>query len=514
MAARVGGGGSSALPHLPTPLQLRGRVIIKSKLKVAKAADAALPPPLTPPLSHSLLSLVYLRGVPWRQLLEPALVGPAATSSLHGTAAPNFLLSPLRSSSSTPPLSVAVTPAPSCCSHMEADARVMASLKDGKLEALLKQQQAGQAGLHSTQPPLAHPPRMDISRITQTHLLRVYPGPLHFDSSNFSPCRFWAQGVQMTALNYQTQDTCLRLQRAWFKQNGRCGYVLKPAYLRLASPTPSPLPLCTSPAPSPLPPLLPTALPQGLARGNSGSFTADTGCDAGAAGAGAMGSGAGEDSTTPRAASPLLMHTPRDLRKSLVTRARAATSTLGSACLLFSPAELDSPPCGTAPQATLCLTLHGAQNLPCGSGASPLHWLQWTVSVHGHPLDEQKVRLRPVARVNDACVWAAGSGGVSGGGGGDAGFFPPDLSGAQGGSSRAASSPAHMLLPLHYPAVACLYIELHGHGDAGAKGSGTFLAYAALPLPSARVGFRGLSMRNAAGKKLPLCTLLCNFQRR
>jgi hypothetical protein len=52
------------------------------------------------------------------------------------------------------------------------------------------------------------------------------------DSSNFNPAPFWAAGVQMAALNYQTPGVAMRLQRAWFRQNGRCGYVLKPPYMR------------------------------------------------------------------------------------------------------------------------------------------------------------------------------------------------------------------------------------------------------------------------------------------
>lgn len=63
-------------------------------------------------------------------------------------------------------------------------------------------------------------------------LLRVYPGALRIDSSNFNPAPYWAAGVQMVALNYQTWDVPMRLNRAFFRMNGRCGYVLKPAFMR------------------------------------------------------------------------------------------------------------------------------------------------------------------------------------------------------------------------------------------------------------------------------------------
>ncbi len=90
-----------------------------------------------------------------------------------------------------------------------------------------------------------------------TRLMRVYPGPLRVDSSNFNPSLCWAVGCQMVALNFQTPGVptqlnqvcsrsdgsvtvctvvtlsrvstrCLLYAQARFRQNGRCGYVLKP----------------------------------------------------------------------------------------------------------------------------------------------------------------------------------------------------------------------------------------------------------------------------------------------
>ncbi|ODN01451.1 1-phosphatidylinositol 4,5-bisphosphate phosphodiesterase epsilon-1 [Orchesella cincta] len=63
---------------------------------------------------------------------------------------------------------------------------------------------------------------------TETQLIRAYPAGMRIDSSNFNPLIFWAFGVQMVALNYQTEDAALHLNSAMFEQNGRCGYVLKP----------------------------------------------------------------------------------------------------------------------------------------------------------------------------------------------------------------------------------------------------------------------------------------------
>uniref|UniRef100_A0A6P7GQR6 Phosphoinositide phospholipase C n=1 Tax=Diabrotica virgifera virgifera TaxID=50390 RepID=A0A6P7GQR6_DIAVI len=63
---------------------------------------------------------------------------------------------------------------------------------------------------------------------TQTQLMRTYPAGMRIDSSNFNPVIFWSFGIQMAALNYQTEDTPMQLNTALFENNGKCGYVSKP----------------------------------------------------------------------------------------------------------------------------------------------------------------------------------------------------------------------------------------------------------------------------------------------
>ena len=53
----------------------------------------------------------------------------------------------------------------------------------------------------------------DFIRYTQTRLMRVYPGPLRVDSSNFNPSLYWATGVQMVALNVQTAGVATQLNQ-------------------------------------------------------------------------------------------------------------------------------------------------------------------------------------------------------------------------------------------------------------------------------------------------------------
>ncbi|XP_042312772.1 1-phosphatidylinositol 4,5-bisphosphate phosphodiesterase epsilon-1 isoform X3 [Sceloporus undulatus] len=66
---------------------------------------------------------------------------------------------------------------------------------------------------------------------TTCQLLRTYPAATRIDSSNPHPLLFWLHGVQLVALNYQTDDLPLHLNAAMFESNGGCGYILKPPVL-------------------------------------------------------------------------------------------------------------------------------------------------------------------------------------------------------------------------------------------------------------------------------------------
>jgi hypothetical protein len=62
----------------------------------------------------------------------------------------------------------------------------------------------------------------DFMRYTQNRLMRVYPGPLRVDSSNFNPSLYWAVGCQMVALNFQTAGVATQLNQV-------CGMCLRSA---------------------------------------------------------------------------------------------------------------------------------------------------------------------------------------------------------------------------------------------------------------------------------------------
>ncbi|XP_014219274.1 1-phosphatidylinositol 4,5-bisphosphate phosphodiesterase epsilon-1-like isoform X2 [Copidosoma floridanum] len=72
---------------------------------------------------------------------------------------------------------------------------------------------------------------LNVLAHAETQLIRTYPAGMRIDSSNFNPVIFWAFGIQMVALNYQTDDAALHLNAAMFEQNGQCGYVRKPSVM-------------------------------------------------------------------------------------------------------------------------------------------------------------------------------------------------------------------------------------------------------------------------------------------
>ncbi|CAM9985359.1 unnamed protein product [Ectocarpus sp. 8 AP-2014] len=65
---------------------------------------------------------------------------------------------------------------------------------------------------------------------------RIYPAGSRVDSSNYDPVPSWNVGSQIVALNYQTSGTPMRLNDGKFRDNGECGYLLKPECLRTGSP--------------------------------------------------------------------------------------------------------------------------------------------------------------------------------------------------------------------------------------------------------------------------------------
>ncbi|XP_040297205.1 1-phosphatidylinositol 4,5-bisphosphate phosphodiesterase delta-4 isoform X5 [Bufo bufo] len=79
---------------------------------------------------------------------------------------------------------------------------------------------------------LVKEPGNEFVRHNAWQLTRVYPTGLRTDSSNYNPQDMWNVGCQMVALNFQTAGVEMDLNDGLFQQNGRCGYVLKPLFMR------------------------------------------------------------------------------------------------------------------------------------------------------------------------------------------------------------------------------------------------------------------------------------------
>ncbi|ODN05604.1 1-phosphatidylinositol 4,5-bisphosphate phosphodiesterase beta-1, partial [Orchesella cincta] len=73
---------------------------------------------------------------------------------------------------------------------------------------------------------------VEFVNYNKTQLARVYPRGTRVDSTNFMPQVFWNAGCQLVALNFQTMDLAMQLNLGLFEFNDRCGYLLKPEFMR------------------------------------------------------------------------------------------------------------------------------------------------------------------------------------------------------------------------------------------------------------------------------------------
>ena len=371
----------------------------------------------------------------------------------------------------------------------------MHSLKEPKAAKLLAKSGPGPVLLHTTR-----------------QLMRVYPGPLRLNSSNFHGGPYWAAGVQMVALNHQTHDVAMRVTRAFFRLNGRCGYVLKPAYMRsenaiiamssqgLSASTGAALP----PPKAPLNPLSSPLYERTLTAGERAQLTSALSLHASATdvlhssqrfGPGVYKEHAPshEDATGPFEtqskwlqgnAGQTLFTLPTDGQTNFLQRTLTGCSLKRTLSGVWQQQrELPSPilvrAMDASPDAmTFVVTVMGAQHLPRrGAGeAAGVPSPYCTVGIHGDPCDRIKFSTRGIADNGFNPVWSE-----------------------------------QFRFKLAKPEIAVLYIAVHDQLDVARKG---FLAYFAVPLSAVRPGYRSCQLRNAVGKKIPLCSLLCRFQRR
>ncbi|ANB12959.1 phosphatidylinositol phospholipase C [Sugiyamaella lignohabitans] len=73
--------------------------------------------------------------------------------------------------------------------------------------------------------------RAQLIKHNRKYLLRTYPSGYRMTSTNFDPIPYWKMGIQLVALNWQTNDIGLQLNHALFSNSG--GYILKPTHMLL-----------------------------------------------------------------------------------------------------------------------------------------------------------------------------------------------------------------------------------------------------------------------------------------
>ncbi|XP_047247121.1 1-phosphatidylinositol 4,5-bisphosphate phosphodiesterase zeta-1-like isoform X1 [Girardinichthys multiradiatus] len=71
----------------------------------------------------------------------------------------------------------------------------------------------------------------DFVQHNRKFLSRIYPAGSRTSSSNYNPQEFWNVGAQIVALNFQSLGLPMDLNDGRFRDNGGCGYTLKPAVL-------------------------------------------------------------------------------------------------------------------------------------------------------------------------------------------------------------------------------------------------------------------------------------------
>ena len=69
-------------------------------------------------------------------------------------------------------------------------------------------------------------------QLSRGHMVRTYPAGTRVDSSNYFATNALCSGAQLVALNFQTRDLPLETYLGFFADNGDCGYILKPYFLR------------------------------------------------------------------------------------------------------------------------------------------------------------------------------------------------------------------------------------------------------------------------------------------
>jgi len=184
---------------LPSPIQLRGKVVLKGRRPVGATDDYdtdsdAAEDDMTEMQSVWTSSTTPLSNkTPKTVKVAPEL---AKLTLFHGTKFKTW------------------------DDSFEASSNHMHSFSESRVTSLCKRNQSHNWILYN-----------------QSHMSRTFPSGTRIDSSNYSPILAWSTGCQMVALNIQTSGERLRVNDGRFRENGGVGYVMKPSILIMTDET-------------------------------------------------------------------------------------------------------------------------------------------------------------------------------------------------------------------------------------------------------------------------------------
>lgn len=269
----------TATNGMPTPTEMRGRILIKTKKTQQAVPSPQLEMPEAPAISRVNSEI---RGRPRGNSLPTPFKLSSVDASSSGIFTSRTFPQPLSSSVQTSPVPSPRRMSPVSRKPSAPKASIVNTITEGEVQDLqststsdcesgnekpskFKQSKIVPelgclavycVGVHKTTPfddaeckTFNHILSWDESvyekqtktreyrRAVQWHnmryLMRVYPKAYRFGSSNFNPLTHWRRGVQMAALNWQTYDLGMQLNTAMFASGmDRSGYVLKPPEFR------------------------------------------------------------------------------------------------------------------------------------------------------------------------------------------------------------------------------------------------------------------------------------------
>jgi len=212
---------------LPSPQELRGKILIKGKVLSSKTSEPSVNPAPAPTPATTTAKKKKKKH-------EESAVTPALSEITHlGTfSLPKGPIDPAK------PLSGGRPP------------RMMFSISETRLLKVMRQKPkantpaaaaaaAAEAGageesalsLEEVKAVCSSEAVRALQRHNATHITRVYPKGTRIGSSNYDPVIGWNTGCQLVALNYQTSSLPMWVNEAKFSANHGCGYVLKPDWL-------------------------------------------------------------------------------------------------------------------------------------------------------------------------------------------------------------------------------------------------------------------------------------------